>query len=121
MNFLVTGGAGFIGSHVCERLLKEGHIVCAFDDLNDFYDPEIKRNNLKKLQSIGDNFEFFKGDITIPEDVKTVFESKQFDQMIHLAAPVQTRLFDHQGIRVECRGSTGNRRREAEGWVRGRK
>ena len=39
MNFLVTGGAGFIGSHVCERLLREGHAVWAFDDLNPFYDP----------------------------------------------------------------------------------
>jgi nucleoside-diphosphate-sugar epimerase len=36
MNFLVTGGAGFIGSHVCERLLHDGHAVWAFDDLNDF-------------------------------------------------------------------------------------
>ena len=86
MNFLVTGGAGFIGSHVCERLLREGHRVCGFDDLNDFYDPAIKRNNLKELQSIGDNFEFIKGDITVPADVTTVFESRQFDQMIHLAA-----------------------------------
>ena len=43
MNFLVTGGAGFIGSHVCERLLHDGHRVWAFDDLNEFYDPAIKR------------------------------------------------------------------------------
>ena len=41
MNFLVTGGAGFIGSHVCERLLHAGHAVWAFDDLNDFYDPRF--------------------------------------------------------------------------------
>ena len=47
MNFLVTGGAGFIGSHVCERLLRDGHAVWAFDDLNDFYDPPIKRRNLR--------------------------------------------------------------------------
>ena len=40
---LVTGGAGFIGSHVCERLLRDGHSVWAFDDLNDFYDPQLKR------------------------------------------------------------------------------
>ena len=43
MNFLVTGGAGFIGSHVCERLLRDGHRVWAFDELNDFYDPQLKR------------------------------------------------------------------------------
>ena len=46
MNFLVTGGAGFIGSHVCERLLHDGHAVWAFDDLNDFYDPKLKHRNL---------------------------------------------------------------------------
>jgi UDP-glucuronate 4-epimerase len=42
MNFLVTGGAGFIGSHVCEQLLHSGNAVWAFDQLNDFYDPQIK-------------------------------------------------------------------------------
>jgi len=53
MNFLVTGGAGFIGSHVCERLLHDGHRVWAFDDLNDFYDPQIKRRTLADIQSLG--------------------------------------------------------------------
>ena len=53
MNFLVTGGAGFIGSHVCERLLRDGHRVWAFDDLNDFYDPQIKRRTLRELQATG--------------------------------------------------------------------
>ena len=52
MNFLVTGGAGFIGSHVCERLLKAGHRVRAFDDLNNFYDPQFKQRNLKEIQAI---------------------------------------------------------------------
>jgi len=51
MNFLVTGGAGFIGSHVCERLLREGHCVWAFDDLNNFYDPRIKQQNLREIGS----------------------------------------------------------------------
>src|ERR1035437_10682000 len=52
MNFLVTGGAGFIGSHVCERLLRDGHRVWAFDDLNDFYDPQFKRRNLREIQTL---------------------------------------------------------------------
>ena len=51
MNVLVTGGVGFIGSHVCERLLDAGHTVCALDDLNDFYDPALKQNTLRKLQA----------------------------------------------------------------------
>lgn len=42
MNFLVNGGAGFIGSHVCERLLGAGHAVWAFDDLNAFSDPQLE-------------------------------------------------------------------------------
>ena len=49
VNFLVTGGAGFIGSHVCERLLGAGHSVWAFDELNNFYDPAIKRRNLHDI------------------------------------------------------------------------
>ena len=52
MNFLVTGGAGFIGSHVCERLLRDGHRVWAFDDLNHFYDPQFKQRNLREIQAL---------------------------------------------------------------------
>ena len=52
MNFLVTGGAGFIGSHVCERLLRDGHRVWAFDDLNNFYDPQFKQRNLREIQAL---------------------------------------------------------------------
>ena len=51
MNFLVTGGAGFIGSHVCERLLQAGHAGWVLDDLNPFYDPAIKRGNLREMQA----------------------------------------------------------------------
>jgi hypothetical protein len=64
MNFLVTGGAGFIGSHVCERLLHDGHNVWAFDDLNHFYDPQFKQRNLRAIQSLAKPFEFVHGDIT---------------------------------------------------------
>ena len=63
MNFLVTGGAGFIGSHVCERLLRDGHHVWAFDDLNDFYDPQLKRSNLSEIQALAKPFEFIQGDL----------------------------------------------------------
>lgn len=86
MKILVTGGAGFIGSHVCERLLNDGHEVVAFDDLNDFYSPEIKRRNLAEIESLGKPFTFFNGDLTVPEDVEGVFSSVHFDQVVHLAA-----------------------------------
>jgi nucleoside-diphosphate-sugar epimerase len=46
MEVLVTGGAGFIGSHVCDRLLKEGHKVICLDDFNNYYSPDIKKKNI---------------------------------------------------------------------------
>ena len=64
MNFLVTGGAGFIGSHVCERLLHCGDAVWAFDDLNAFYDPRLKQANVRALQALARPFEFVQGDLT---------------------------------------------------------
>jgi UDP-glucuronate 4-epimerase len=86
MNFFVTGGAGFIGSHVCERLLCDGHNVWAFDDLNNFYDPQFKRRNLREIQSLAKPFEFVQGDITDRAALDEVFSSIKFDQVIHLAA-----------------------------------
>lgn len=86
MNFLVTGGAGFIGSHVCERLLHAGHAVWAFDDLNSFYDPQIKRGNLRDIQSLAKPFEFTQGDITDAAALEELFSEVKFDQVIHLAA-----------------------------------
>jgi len=86
MNFLVTGGAGFIGSHVCERLLRDGHNVWGFDDLNEFYDPAHKRRNLREIQALAKPFEFVHGDITDRAALDEVFSSVKFDQVIHLAA-----------------------------------
>lgn len=86
MNFLVTGGAGFIGSHVCERLLRDGHHVWAFDDLNPYYDPQFKRRNLREIQSLAKPFEFVHGDITDRPALDEIFSSVKFDQVIHLAA-----------------------------------
>jgi UDP-glucuronate 4-epimerase len=86
VNFLVTGGAGFIGSHVCERLLHAGHQVWAFDELNSFYDPQIKRRNIRDIQALAKPFEFIQGDITDRAALDELFASVKFDQVIHLAA-----------------------------------
>jgi UDP-glucuronate 4-epimerase len=86
MNFLVTGGAGFIGSHVCERLLLSGHSVWAFDDLNPFYDPHLKRRNIRDIQSLAKPFEFVHGDLTDRPALDELLGSVKFDQIIHLAA-----------------------------------
>lgn len=86
MNFLVTGGAGFIGSHVCERLLGLGHSVWALDDLNNFYSPAIKERNLAEIRSRGGSFDCVRGDLTCAETVTQLFQRVRFDQVIHLAA-----------------------------------
>jgi UDP-glucuronate 4-epimerase len=86
MNFLVTGGAGFIGSHLCERLLDCGHSVWAFDDLNDFYDPQLKRANLCDIQAKAKPFEFVFGELLDRPALDELFARVKFDQVIHLAA-----------------------------------
>lgn len=86
MNFLVTGGAGFIGSHVCERLLLAGHAVWTVDDLNSFYNPAIKERNLAELKALNKPFTFVKADICDAAAIGKLFESVRFDQVIHLAA-----------------------------------
>lgn len=86
MNFLVTGGAGFIGSHICERLLREWHSVWVYDDLNNFYDPKLKQANLREVEALGRPFEFIKGDICNRKKLDELFGSVKFDQVIHIAA-----------------------------------
>jgi len=86
VNFLVTGGAGFIGSNLCERLLLLGHAVWAFDDLNDFYDPRFKQRNVRSLQALAKPFEFVHGDLLDRRALDELLGSVRFDQIIHLAA-----------------------------------
>jgi len=86
VHFLVTGGAGFIGSHVCEQLLRSGHAVWAFDDLNDFYDPRLKEANLRDIRALAGPFEFVRGDVTDHGALHKLLGSVKFEQIIHLAA-----------------------------------
>jgi len=85
MVILVTGGAGFIGSHLCERLLGEGHRVVCLDNFDDFYDPRIKRRNIQEAtEMVG--FELVEGDIRDSHLIARVFRGQTFDVVIHLAA-----------------------------------
>ena len=109
MNFLVTGGAGFIGSHVCERLLDLGHSVWTVDDLNPFYEPAIKQQNIRDIQSKGKPFEFIQAGLLDLDALKKLFGSVRFDQVIHLAARAGVRpSLQEPGLyqRVNVEGTT---------------
>ena len=82
---LVTGGAGFIGSHTCEELLKSGYKVTAIDDFNGYYDPKVKEEN---IAGIKDNFNFrlYRADITDFKALQAIFGKEKFDAIVHLAA-----------------------------------
>jgi len=82
---LVTGGAGFIGSHVCDSLLEKGKKVICIDNFNDYYDPEIKKKNIAEALK-NNNFILYKVDITNKEKLRDVFEENKMDKIIHLAA-----------------------------------
>src|SRR3954471_22789309 len=83
MNVLVTGGAGFIGSHLVERLLADGHEVAIVDDFNDFYDPQIKRAN---ISSFAKDIAVHDVDLRDGEKIANVFRNEKFDAVFHLAA-----------------------------------
>lgn len=82
---LVTGGAGFIGSHLTERLLARGDRVSVLDDFNDFYDPSRKRLNVAPFLHRPD-YRLVEGDIRDEAKVDSLFEEGRFDAVIHLAA-----------------------------------
>jgi UDP-glucuronate 4-epimerase len=85
MNILVTGGAGFIGSHLAEALLRRGDRVTIVDDLDDFYPPALKRENLAEVARAGEAaFELL--DICDEERVFRLFEERRFEAVVHLAA-----------------------------------
>lgn len=85
MQVLVTGGAGFIGSHLCETLLNRGDKLTVVDDLNDFYDPKIKLANLEDTRKAGD-YKFYNCDIRDAKKMREIFLESSPDAVIHLAA-----------------------------------
>ncbi len=90
MSIWVTGAAGFIGSHVCERLIAAGHKVIGLDNLDPFYDPAIKKRNLSALLKSG-RFRFVEGDIRDSACVENMARSDDIECVVHLAAKAGVR------------------------------
>jgi len=83
MRILVTGGAGFIGSHLVEKLLELGYGVAILDDFNDFYDPQIKRANIAAVKN---HVPVFQIDLRNNNAVRDLLHREKFDAIVHLAA-----------------------------------
>lgn len=85
MKILVTGGAGFIGSHTIKSLIEQGHDVVSVDDFNDYYSPQLKQDRIEKFLKDYD-FPSFELDIRNLEELKKLFKAYKFDKVCHLAA-----------------------------------
>lgn len=102
---LVTGAAGFIGSHAVEALIRRGDQVIGLDNLNDYYDPARKEKNLREVTEHAKTgkwpgtFQFLKGDIRDRELVANLFSDHRFDAVVHLAAMAGVRVsIDDPGL-----------------------
>lgn len=94
-DILVTGAAGFIGFHLCQRLCEDGHSVIGIDNLNDYYDPALKDARLAQLATLP-NFRFQKMDIADHKVMDTLFRTIRPHKVFHLAAQAGVRYsIDH--------------------------
>ena len=93
MKVIVTGAAGFIGFHLCNSLLEKGHKVLGIDNINPYYDINLKKARLKLIQKKDKfkNFSFFKGEIQDEFFLKNIFKSFEANIVINLAAQAGVR------------------------------
>lgn len=94
MKVLLTGAAGFIGSHSTQALLKLGHTVVGMDNLNDYYDPKRKLENIEEIKTGegAERFEFVKLDLRDREGLAKLFEDHKFDAVVNLGAMAGVRV-----------------------------
>jgi UDP-glucuronate 4-epimerase len=85
MKVFITGGAGFIGSSLSEKLIAEGASVVAIDNFNDYYDPKIKEKNISNLLK-NPHYRMVRGDILDKDLLISLFKAEHFDYVVHLAA-----------------------------------
>lgn len=107
VTYLITGGAGFIGSSLCERLLKENNKVIVIDNFCDFYNPNIKEKNIKSFLD-NYNFKLYRYDIRDFNLIKSVFHENKIDIVVHLAAMAGVRNSIENPIlyqEVNCMGT----------------
>jgi UDP-glucuronate 4-epimerase len=105
MHYLITGGAGFIGSHLSERLLSDGHEISCIDNFNDYYDPNIKEKNVKTSQDFI-SYHLIRGEILDEELLEKIIKQNKVDCIVHLAARagvrpsvLQPKLYEEVNIR----------------------
>ncbi|UTM56553.1 NAD-dependent epimerase [Photobacterium sp. CCB-ST2H9] len=115
MKYLVTGAAGFIGSRVSLELARQGYQVVGIDNINDYYDVDLKKARLELIKGFK-NFSFYKADISDKGFIDSLFKNENFDRVIHLAAQAgvrysiqnpesyaQSNLIGHLNILEACR------------------
>lgn len=90
MTILVTGAAGFIGSSLCDALLKQGECLIGIDNFDDFYARKIKENNIKDCLENA-NFKFYEADLTNSGSIENIFRGNSISQVVHLAAKAGVR------------------------------